>query len=232
MRRKRCPDCWARAAIGHAATPPSSVMKLRRFLPASPVRPTERIAHIGPAGGAALRDFDQAYDRSGSKAALAPCRLQCPVCPKADMAERRAEFHSVPQPHAQAAQAPTGSFGSVLIIGEEIGTRSFAAALAIIASNMAAIERRKSLHPAGDSEPTGGALGIGLQKHLLPAHLGQLQYHFDRSHSWRLRARPPDNNRRELFVAGHDACDVALGVRFKADRVRANRYRGVGLALC
>src|SRR5262245_17379729 len=38
--------------------------------------------HITP-GPAALRDFNPAYVGSGSKVALRPCRLQCPVCPKA-----------------------------------------------------------------------------------------------------------------------------------------------------
>src|SRR5262245_52408696 len=77
--------------------------------------------------------------------------------------------------------------------------------------------RRPSLRPAGDSEPTRGAFGIGLQKHLLPVHLGQLQYHHDRPHGWWVGALPGDDNRGELFVAGHDACDVTLGVRSKAD---------------
>jgi len=31
------------------------------------VLPTERIAHLSAPGVAALRDFDPAYDRSGSK---------------------------------------------------------------------------------------------------------------------------------------------------------------------
>src|SRR5262249_27417185 len=64
------------------------------------------------------------------------------------------------------------------------------------------VTRRQSLHPAGDSEPTGGTFGIGLQKHLLAVHLGQLQYHLDRPHSWCLRALPGDNDHRELFVPG------------------------------
>ena len=34
--------------------------------PMPPVLPTERIAHLSAAGVAALRDFDPAYDRSGS----------------------------------------------------------------------------------------------------------------------------------------------------------------------
>jgi hypothetical protein len=35
--------------------------------PVSPVLPTERIAHLGQAGGAALRDFDPAYVGFGVK---------------------------------------------------------------------------------------------------------------------------------------------------------------------
>src|SRR5262249_34856678 len=35
-----------------------------------PVLRTKKIAHLGPAGGAVLRDFDRAYDRSGSKPAV------------------------------------------------------------------------------------------------------------------------------------------------------------------
>jgi hypothetical protein len=43
--------------------PPSSDMNWRRFTaPVPPVLPTERIAHLGPAGGAALRDLDPAYE--------------------------------------------------------------------------------------------------------------------------------------------------------------------------
>jgi hypothetical protein len=38
------------------------------------------------AATAALRDFGPPYDGFGSKAALGPCQLQCPVCPKADTA--------------------------------------------------------------------------------------------------------------------------------------------------
>src|SRR5262245_22547785 len=44
--------------------------------------PTDRIAHLGTA---AMRDFNPAYDRNGSKAVLVSCRLQCPVCPLADI---------------------------------------------------------------------------------------------------------------------------------------------------
>jgi hypothetical protein len=36
--------------------------------PVSPVPTSERIAHLGPAAGAALRDFDPAYVSSGSSA--------------------------------------------------------------------------------------------------------------------------------------------------------------------
>jgi hypothetical protein len=57
----------ARAASGHAAAPPSSVMKSRRFTAQClPVLQTESIAHLGPAGGAALQDFDLADNRNGS----------------------------------------------------------------------------------------------------------------------------------------------------------------------
>jgi hypothetical protein len=34
--------------------------------PMPPVLPTERIAHLGPAGGAALRDFEPVYVADGS----------------------------------------------------------------------------------------------------------------------------------------------------------------------
>ena len=39
--------------------------------PMPPVLPTERIAHLGPAGGAALRDFDPAYVADGSHPRIA-----------------------------------------------------------------------------------------------------------------------------------------------------------------
>src|SRR5262245_10084899 len=80
--------CCACAANGHAAAPPSSVMNSRRFT-ASASRASARndstpqLRHET----AALRDFDPAYDRCGSKAALVSCRLQCPVCPKGDIVD-------------------------------------------------------------------------------------------------------------------------------------------------
>jgi Transposase zinc-binding domain/Putative transposase len=48
---------------GRAAEQRDELASLHCLMP--PVLPTERIAHLGPAGGAALRDFDPAYDRSG-----------------------------------------------------------------------------------------------------------------------------------------------------------------------
>jgi hypothetical protein len=42
MRRMRSP-CCARATNGHAAAPPSSVMKARRFMPATPSGPVSII---------------------------------------------------------------------------------------------------------------------------------------------------------------------------------------------
>jgi hypothetical protein len=71
MRRMRS-GCCARAPSGHAAaTLPSSVMNVRRFIVwMPPVLRTERIAHLGTEETAALRDFDAAYDRSGVKIGL------------------------------------------------------------------------------------------------------------------------------------------------------------------
>jgi hypothetical protein len=62
--------CWAPAANGHiAAAPPRSVMNSRRFTAYYlPVLVTGRIAHSSmPQEPAALRDFNPAYDRFGSK---------------------------------------------------------------------------------------------------------------------------------------------------------------------
>jgi hypothetical protein len=44
---------------------------------------SERIAHLGPAAGAALRDFDPAYVSSGSQADLAPSSGHVRFAPKA-----------------------------------------------------------------------------------------------------------------------------------------------------
>src|SRR5215470_3052643 len=52
-----------RATNGHLITPPSSVMKSRRFTPMSPVLPNERNSTQGTA---ALRDFDPVYVADGS----------------------------------------------------------------------------------------------------------------------------------------------------------------------
>jgi hypothetical protein len=49
-----------------AAAPPMSVMNSRRFTARCPLLRTERIAHLGTAGGFALRDFNLGYGRSGS----------------------------------------------------------------------------------------------------------------------------------------------------------------------
>jgi hypothetical protein len=49
---------------------------------------------------AALRDFNPAYVAFGSELGHSAMSVQCPVCPKADTAERRASSRSVPQPHA------------------------------------------------------------------------------------------------------------------------------------
>src|SRR5262245_51494980 len=68
-----------------------------------PVLRTKKIAHLGPAGGAVLRDFDRAYDRSGSKRLSEECprrvrftstdrhqslRLSRPAVPTAVMGRR------------------------------------------------------------------------------------------------------------------------------------------------
>ena len=58
-----------RAASGHAAAAsPMSVMNSRRFTaPLPPVLPTKTIAHLVRQETAALRDFNPANDRCGSK---------------------------------------------------------------------------------------------------------------------------------------------------------------------
>src|SRR5262245_24470482 len=65
--------------------------------------------HITP-GPAALRDFNPAYVGSGSKAALQPCRLQCPVCPKADIARRSPRCHPGDCRHSR-----NGIYGNFLL---------------------------------------------------------------------------------------------------------------------
>src|SRR5262245_42063711 len=62
--------------------------------------------HITP-GPAALRDFNPAYVGSGSKAVLQPCRLQCPVCPKADIG-------NCPQGQSRdCSHSPNGLYGTL-----------------------------------------------------------------------------------------------------------------------
>src|SRR5262249_45647925 len=78
----RPPDTGcARAASGHAAAPSSSVMNSRRltvqYLPVS----DRKIAHLGTAGAAALRDCGPAYARRGSKCEKLALSICCPVIP-------------------------------------------------------------------------------------------------------------------------------------------------------
>src|SRR5262245_12444636 len=68
------------------AAPPSSVMKSRRFTDRElPCFRQEEYHVLVRQEVAALRDFNSAHDRSGSKAALGPGPLQCPDCPKTDI---------------------------------------------------------------------------------------------------------------------------------------------------
>src|SRR5262245_7556255 len=63
------PDCCARATNGHAAAEPRSVMSSRRFTAQCLRASTEKDSTTR--GSAAVRDFNAAYDRYGSKAAQA-----------------------------------------------------------------------------------------------------------------------------------------------------------------
>jgi len=89
----------------------------RRFT--APVPPVLQNERNSTQGTAALRDFDQAYDRSGSKAALQPCRLQCPVCPKADttglfMSTRPSDVHEKIIPSRHRCAVPGNRNGARL----------------------------------------------------------------------------------------------------------------------
>ena len=66
--------CCAPAASGHAtAAPPMSDMNSRRFIMAPVLR--RKVAHIGTAGDAAVRDFDPANERFGSNSVIRRSRL-------------------------------------------------------------------------------------------------------------------------------------------------------------
>ena len=82
MRRMRS-GCCARAVSGHAAAPPRSVMNSRRFttrcLRASNRKDSTPHLRQEPA---ALRDFDRAYDRGGSKCENLAMSICWPVYPR------------------------------------------------------------------------------------------------------------------------------------------------------
>jgi hypothetical protein len=81
-----------------------------------PYRPPNRTT------ASAVRAWGRVWPRLGHSAVS----VQCPVCPKADMAERGASARSVPQPHAPNArdQACSSISGNVGVMREEIGARS------------------------------------------------------------------------------------------------------------
>ena len=72
-RRERPRDCCAAEQRDEVAA---------FHCPMPPVLRTERIAHLGTAGGAALRDFDPAYDRSGSESVIRWCLLNVRIAPE------------------------------------------------------------------------------------------------------------------------------------------------------
>src|SRR5262245_53433410 len=110
-------SCCARAASGHAAAPPKTVMNSRRFMPVFPVLPTEGIAQP-----AALRNFDLAYVGLGSNstdAVKAAWWIYVCFAPKADKVGDKApgplcamNGHSAirsPRRRARVGQAKSGN---------------------------------------------------------------------------------------------------------------------------
>src|SRR5262245_63225482 len=88
--------CCARAASGHVATvPPTRVMNARRRMCPQIEGlnlPYRRGAETALCNTAKLGGWGPSRVTLGHSAVT----VQCPVCPKADMAERRATPHSVP----------------------------------------------------------------------------------------------------------------------------------------
>jgi len=73
----------------------------------------------------ALRHFNPVYVGLGVRLGHSAVSVQCPVCPKADTAERRAAPHPVRHTHDRAMHAPmhpASNSGSETVMTEEIGT--------------------------------------------------------------------------------------------------------------
>src|SRR5262245_57921763 len=90
------PGCCARAASGHAAAPPSSVMKSRRLhCPVPPMLPTGRIARLRMAGDCCIhltlaeRDERDHADRFFSKEVA---QKQATPLPRQDLLTARNRF--------------------------------------------------------------------------------------------------------------------------------------------
>jgi hypothetical protein len=88
------PGCCARAAIGHAIAPPSTVMNSRRFI--APPRPRSRIVAAGT-GRLEVAKTALGNVRFGSKADIPACSADVRFTPKRDIAGRNDHVRFVPK---------------------------------------------------------------------------------------------------------------------------------------
>jgi hypothetical protein len=96
--RGRAPfHCCARAASGHAAAPPSSVRKSRRFTDRFPVLPTERIAQLNTAGDRCTAGFRSSLCRVRVKLGhYSHVRCTTALTPKAEVHPQSCYVAQVP----------------------------------------------------------------------------------------------------------------------------------------